>query len=162
MGSIVQIFKDGVAKGIFIDRHPIALADTFWSLFSGVILWMTSKKLVNDSKDHLKDTLTLAFDVFYRGIKVQVAGSRATGKETGDLVHLEPRPAGGPAWRRASTPVPLSRHLPDAGDLDPVRRQPPLQLRARSPAGSRSGAPPSRSAPTGAMPSRRQTRRVSG
>ena len=71
MGSIVQIFKDGVAKGLFIDHHPVALADTFWSLFSGVILWMTSKKLVNDSKDHLKDTLTLAFEVFYRGIKAK-------------------------------------------------------------------------------------------
>ncbi|MGE5258387.1 MAG: TetR/AcrR family transcriptional regulator [Hyphomicrobiales bacterium] len=71
LGSIVQIFKEGVAKGLFIDRHPVALADTFWSLFSGVILWMTSKKLVNDAKDHLKDTLALAFDLFYRGIKVK-------------------------------------------------------------------------------------------
>jgi AcrR family transcriptional regulator len=71
MGSIVQIFKDGVAAGLFIDRHPVALADTFWSLFSGVILWMTSKKLVEDAKDHLRDTLALAFDLFYRGIKVK-------------------------------------------------------------------------------------------
>jgi len=71
MGSIVQIFKDGVAKGLFIDHHPVALADTFWSLFSGVILWMTSKKLVNHSQDHLKDTLTLAFEVFYRGIQAK-------------------------------------------------------------------------------------------
>jgi AcrR family transcriptional regulator len=71
MGSIVQIFKDGVGKGLFIDRHPVALADTFWSLFSGVILWMTSKKMVNGSKDHLKETLALAFDVFYRGIKAK-------------------------------------------------------------------------------------------
>ena len=69
MKSIVQIFKDGVSKGIFIDRHPVALADMFWSLFSGVILWMTSKKLVNESKDHLKETLALAFDIFYRGVK---------------------------------------------------------------------------------------------
>ena len=69
MKSIVQIFKDGVSKGLFIDRHPVALADMFWSLFSGVILWMTSKKLVNESKDHLKETLALAFDIFYRGVK---------------------------------------------------------------------------------------------
>ena len=69
MKSIVQIFKDGVSKGLFIDRHPVALADTFWSLFSGVILWMTSKKQINDGKDHLKETLALAFDIFYRGIK---------------------------------------------------------------------------------------------
>jgi len=69
MKSIVQIFKDGVSKETFIDRHPVALADMFWSLFSGVILWMTSKKLVNESKDHLKETLALAFDIFYRGVK---------------------------------------------------------------------------------------------
>ena len=69
MKSIVQIFKDGVSKGTFIDRHPVALADMFSSLFSGVILWMTSKKLVNESKDHLKETLALAFDIFYRGVK---------------------------------------------------------------------------------------------
>jgi hypothetical protein len=30
---------------------------------------MTSKKLVSESKDHLKETLALAFDIFYRGIK---------------------------------------------------------------------------------------------
>ncbi|MCU0563601.1 MAG: TetR/AcrR family transcriptional regulator [Desulfobacterales bacterium] len=73
MKSIVQIFKDGVSRGLFIDRHPVALADTFWSLFSGVILWMTSKKMVDESggRDHLKDTLTLAFEVFGRGIKVK-------------------------------------------------------------------------------------------
>jgi AcrR family transcriptional regulator len=35
MGSIAQIFKDGVALGIFIDRHPVALADTFWSCSQG-------------------------------------------------------------------------------------------------------------------------------
>jgi hypothetical protein len=71
MGSIVQIFRDGVAKGLFIDRHPVALADTFWSLFSGVILWMTSKKMISEGKDHLKETLVLAFDLFYRGIQTK-------------------------------------------------------------------------------------------
>jgi AcrR family transcriptional regulator len=71
MGSIAQIFKDGVAQGIFIDRHPVALADTFWSIFSGVILWLTSKKLINESKDFLKETLTVAFEVFHRGLKIK-------------------------------------------------------------------------------------------
>lgn len=69
MKSIVQIFKEGVSRKIFIDRHPVALADAFWSLFSGVILWMTSKRLVSDGPDHLKETLTLAFETFHRGIK---------------------------------------------------------------------------------------------
>jgi hypothetical protein len=74
MGSIVKIFRDGVAKGLFIDRHPVALADTFWSLFSGVILWMTSKKMISEGKDHIKETLVLAFDLFYRGIQVKATG----------------------------------------------------------------------------------------
>jgi AcrR family transcriptional regulator len=69
MGAISQIFKDGVARGIFIDRHPVALADTFWSVFSGVILWLTSKRLIDESKDFLKETLSVAFDVFYKGVK---------------------------------------------------------------------------------------------
>jgi AcrR family transcriptional regulator len=71
MNSISKIFKDGIHDGLFIDRHPVALADTFWSLFSGVILWLTSKKLINEDKDYLKDTLALAFDVFQRGLKVK-------------------------------------------------------------------------------------------
>jgi AcrR family transcriptional regulator len=71
MGAISQIFKDGVAQGVFINRHPVALADTFWSIFSGVILWLTSKKLIDESKDFLKETLSVAFDVFYKGVKAR-------------------------------------------------------------------------------------------
>ena len=69
LGSIAQIFKDGVDDGLFIDHHPVALADTFWSLFSGVVLWLTSKKLIDKEKDYLNETLALAFEIFYRGIK---------------------------------------------------------------------------------------------
>ncbi|MGD8521546.1 MAG: TetR/AcrR family transcriptional regulator, partial [Desulfobacterales bacterium] len=38
LSSIAKIFKEGVDAGLFIDQHPVALADTFWSLFSGVVL----------------------------------------------------------------------------------------------------------------------------
>lgn len=69
LGSIAKIFQDGVDDGLFIDHHPVALADTFWSLFSGVVLWLTSKKLIDKDKDYLKETLSLAFEIFYRGIK---------------------------------------------------------------------------------------------
>jgi len=41
-------FHNGVAQGLFVDHHPAALADMFWSLFSGVILWITSKKVINE------------------------------------------------------------------------------------------------------------------
>ena len=68
LSTIAQVFRDGVEQGAFIDRHPVALADTFWSLFSGVVLWLTSKKIIDESKDYLKQTLDIAFDIFYRGI----------------------------------------------------------------------------------------------
>ena len=68
LGSISQIFKEGVDKGIFIDRHPLALADTFWALFSGVVLWLTSKKIIDQRKDYLKQTLDVAFEIFRRGL----------------------------------------------------------------------------------------------
>jgi len=74
MRSIVQIFRDGVAQGLFVDRHPVALADTFWSLFSGVILWMTSKKMFSEGKDHIQETLGLAFDLYRRGIRTRPDG----------------------------------------------------------------------------------------
>jgi AcrR family transcriptional regulator len=69
LSSIAKIFQEGVDAGIFLNRHPVALADTFWSLFSGVVLWLTSKKLIDEEKDYLKETLALAFEVFKRGIK---------------------------------------------------------------------------------------------
>jgi AcrR family transcriptional regulator len=69
IGAIARIFEQGIESGIFIDRHPVAMADIFWALFSGVILWTNSKKIFNEEKDYLKDTLKIAFEVFSRGIK---------------------------------------------------------------------------------------------
>jgi AcrR family transcriptional regulator len=69
IGAIARIFEQGIESGIFIDRHPVAMADIFWALFSGVILWTTSKKIFNEEKDYLKDTLKIAFEVFSRGIE---------------------------------------------------------------------------------------------
>ncbi|MFH0994773.1 MAG: TetR/AcrR family transcriptional regulator [Pseudomonadota bacterium] len=66
--SMASIFQMGIEKGVFIDRHPFALADTLWALFSGIILWEESKKIINKNKDYLKPTLDLAFEVFSRGV----------------------------------------------------------------------------------------------
>jgi len=71
LSAIAKIFKDGVNEGLFIDKHPVALADTFWALFSGVVLWLTSKKLIDEQKDYLKQTLDIAFEIFRRGIQKQ-------------------------------------------------------------------------------------------
>ncbi|MFP4306749.1 MAG: TetR/AcrR family transcriptional regulator [Desulfococcaceae bacterium] len=69
LGAIAAIFKEGIEAGEFIEEHPIALADIFWSLFSGVILWESSKKILNGQKDYLKETLRMAFDIFARGLR---------------------------------------------------------------------------------------------
>ena len=64
-----KIFKEGIKKGVFIDRHPIALADIVWSIFSGVVLWEGSKRLIDSKKDYIKSTLEIAFEIFSQGIK---------------------------------------------------------------------------------------------
>jgi AcrR family transcriptional regulator len=68
IGGISLIFKEGIKDGTFVDIHPMALSDIFWSLFSGVVLWTTSKRIINTEKDFLKETLNLAFTVFKDGI----------------------------------------------------------------------------------------------
>lgn len=70
IGAIAQIFQEGITAGVFIQRHPVALSDICWSLFSGVVLWENSKKIINTDKDYLKETLKLAFEIFDRGIGV--------------------------------------------------------------------------------------------
>ena len=69
IGAIARIFEEGMKKGIFVDRHPVALADIFWSMFSGVVLWEASKKIISADKDYLKSTLATAFELFERGIR---------------------------------------------------------------------------------------------
>ena len=69
LGIMENIFRDGIESGDFIDLHPVAMADIAWALFSGIILWEESKRILNSDKDYLKDTLAMAFDIFSRGIK---------------------------------------------------------------------------------------------
>jgi hypothetical protein len=67
--SMAKIFEEGIKKGDFIDKHPVALADIVWALFSGIVLWEESKRLIDSKKDFLKSTLEIAFEIFRRGIK---------------------------------------------------------------------------------------------
>ncbi len=71
IGAIANIFKEGMDAGVFVRHHPNALADIFWSLFSGVVLWEASKKIVNEKKDYLKETLKTAFEIFKAGIVIK-------------------------------------------------------------------------------------------
>jgi len=56
--TLGKIFEDGIAEGRFIDRHPIALADIIWIIFSGAVLWEKSKQMINPRKDYLKQSIT--------------------------------------------------------------------------------------------------------
>jgi AcrR family transcriptional regulator len=69
LGSMARILEMGIREGAFIDRHPIALADILWALFSGVILWEESKKVIDADKDFVRPTFELAFDIFARGLR---------------------------------------------------------------------------------------------
>lgn len=69
INAIAKIFEEGIDQGVFITEHPVALADIFWSLFSGVILWEASKKILDKEKDYLRPTLNAAFGIFTRGIR---------------------------------------------------------------------------------------------
>ena len=71
IGGIARIFESGVDAGLFIQKHPVALSDIFWSLFSGVVLWTTSKKIIDENKDYLKETLDTAFAIFKKGVLVK-------------------------------------------------------------------------------------------
>lgn len=68
IGAFASIFKEGMDSGVFTERHPVALADIFWSLFSGVVLWEASKKVIDEKKDYLKETLRTSFEIFKVGI----------------------------------------------------------------------------------------------
>ncbi|WP_028324143.1 TetR/AcrR family transcriptional regulator [Desulfatirhabdium butyrativorans] len=64
-----EIFEDGIRKGVFISRHPNALADVLWGIFSGLILWKESQRHIHRQDDSLKPTLEIAFELFSRGIR---------------------------------------------------------------------------------------------
>jgi len=68
LGAMAKIFEAGIDQGVFYDHHPVAMADIVWAMFSGVVLWETSKQIINDDKDYLKRTLEIAFAIFGRGI----------------------------------------------------------------------------------------------
>jgi len=65
---LAEIFNDDTGQDIFANHHPTAIADIVWSLFTGVVLWEESKRMIDNEKDFLKQTLDVAFEIFSRGI----------------------------------------------------------------------------------------------
>ncbi len=68
-GAIIDVIREGIEQGIFIDEHPVALADVLWASYAGIVLWVDSKRLLNDQKDFVKPTLKTAFTLISKGLK---------------------------------------------------------------------------------------------
>ncbi|MBU1342747.1 MAG: TetR/AcrR family transcriptional regulator [Proteobacteria bacterium] len=68
-GAIIDVIRQGIEQGIFIDEHPVALADVLWASYAGIVLWVDSKRLLNDQKDFVKPTLKTAFKIISKGLK---------------------------------------------------------------------------------------------
>lgn len=71
LNEIAKLFEEGVDDDFIMNKPPIIIADILWSLFSGIVLWETSKRIIDQDKDFLKDTLDTAFEIFSRGIQRQ-------------------------------------------------------------------------------------------
>ncbi|MCP3940073.1 MAG: TetR/AcrR family transcriptional regulator [Desulfobacteraceae bacterium] len=70
-GAIIAVVKEGIDTGVFIDENPVALADVLWGTYAGVVLWVDSKRLLNNQKDFVKPTLRTAFQIVIQGMKAK-------------------------------------------------------------------------------------------
>jgi AcrR family transcriptional regulator len=68
IGIISAIFEEGVAGQVFIEKPPRDLSDVMWGLFSGVVLWEESKRIINDRTEPVLPAFDTAFEIFSRGI----------------------------------------------------------------------------------------------
>lgn len=67
--AMAGMFARGIENDRVIDRHPLALADILWALFSGIVLWEESKKMLNADRYDLENTLSTAFELFGLGLR---------------------------------------------------------------------------------------------
>lgn len=65
---ISKIFAEGVENEVFIEKHPEALSDVMWALFSGVVLWEESKRIIRNKREANSPAFDTAFEIFSRGI----------------------------------------------------------------------------------------------
>lgn len=65
---MAKIFQKGVDDGIFREFNAIALADSIWAIFTGMVLWEESKRFFDPKKEFLKPTLDAAIQLFLDGL----------------------------------------------------------------------------------------------
>ncbi len=65
---ISRIFEEGVSGRVFIEKPPKDLSDVMWALFSGIVLWEESKRIINNQSAPVYPAFETAFEIFSRGI----------------------------------------------------------------------------------------------
>ncbi len=65
---ISKIFEEGISGRVFIEKNPKDLSDVMWALFSGIVLWEESKRIINDQQEPTNPDFDTAFEIFSRGI----------------------------------------------------------------------------------------------
>ena len=65
---ISKIFAEGIEKKVFIEKHPAALSDVMWALFSGIVMWEESKRIIRNKREANFPAFDIAFELFSRGI----------------------------------------------------------------------------------------------
>ena len=80
--EIAIIFKQEENEQILPEYNPPVLAEIFWSVFSGVVLFQESKKSVlGEDKVYLNKTLETAFEIFRYGIQYTPSGKQQEKRE---------------------------------------------------------------------------------
>ncbi|MFO8084883.1 MAG: TetR/AcrR family transcriptional regulator [Desulfobacterales bacterium] len=69
LNAMSKIFEEGINKGAFVEKKPSAFSNIIWAMFSGIVLWEESKRILNEDTDSLKENLEIAFEIFAQGIK---------------------------------------------------------------------------------------------
>ena len=68
LAIITKIFAEGVESQVFIAKEPEALSEVMWALFSGVVLWEESKRIIRNKREDNGPAFDSAFEIFARGI----------------------------------------------------------------------------------------------
>ncbi len=68
LAIIAKILAEGVESRIFIEKAPETLSDVMWALFSGVVLWEESKRIIRNKREANGPAFDSAFEIFARGI----------------------------------------------------------------------------------------------
>jgi len=71
MNMISNTYESGVRQGIFRKENSMAIADIFWAICTGVMVYEEAKKKISPQKDFFKSTLEIAIATFIEGLKIK-------------------------------------------------------------------------------------------